>query len=107
MAEFSIAWIQEMISSGDYQFSHHGDSEREADNLTIDEVKEVILSGRVLEHYSDTGRGESCLVVGFTEAGKPLHVVCGSRADRLIIVTVYVPGPPKFKNPYERGEADE
>ncbi|MBF0536708.1 MAG: DUF4258 domain-containing protein [Nitrospirae bacterium] len=65
------------------------------------------LAGRILEHYEDTGRGESCLVVGFTEIGKSIHIVCGQRGDVLVIITVYIPLPPKFKTPYERGEKDE
>jgi len=71
--------------------------------LTIAEVEEALSAGRVLEQYEDTGRGESCLVVGFTETGKPLHMVCGEIEDRVVIITVYIPTPPKFKNPYERG----
>ncbi|MBI4680343.1 MAG: DUF4258 domain-containing protein [Nitrospirae bacterium] len=63
-----------------------------------------MLGGRILEQYEDSGRGESCLVAGFTEAGKPIHIVCGRRGDWLVIITVYIPRPPKFKTPYERGE---
>ncbi len=47
--------------------------------------------------------GGSCLVVGFTNRGKPVHVVCGHCEDMLAIITVYIPKPPKFINPYERG----
>jgi hypothetical protein len=97
---FTIEWIQEWIRKEEYYFSKHGDQERQDENLTIIEI----LAGRILEHYEDTGRGESCLVVGFTNKGKPIHVVCGSRGDWLVIVTVYIPTPPKFKTPYERGE---
>ena len=71
--------------------------------MTIEEIEEALLTGRILEWYEDTGRGESCLVVGFTERGKPLHMVCGEMEDRIVIVTVHIPTPPKFKNPYERG----
>jgi len=59
--------------------------------------------GRILEKYKDTGRGESCLVAGFSNSGKPVHTVCGKRGDHLVFITVYVPKPPKFKAPYERG----
>ena len=96
-------WIKEKIRNSEYYISRHGDQERQNDNLSILEVEESLLNGRILEQYPDTGRGESCLVVGFTEAGKPVHVVCGKRKDTLTIVTVYIPAPPKFKNPYERG----
>ncbi|MEW6585368.1 MAG: DUF4258 domain-containing protein [Nitrospirota bacterium] len=99
-----IEWIRQRISQGEYFFSKHGDQERQNDNLTISEVKEALLSGRILEQYQDTGRGESCLVVGFTEEGKPIHIVCGERGGWLVIITVYIPRPPKFKTPYERGQ---
>ena len=96
-------WIVEKIKSSSYYVSQHGDQERQNDNLSLHEVEESLLNGRILEQYPDTGRGESCLVVGFAKNGKPIHVVCGKRKETLTIVTVYIPGPPKFKNPYERG----
>lgn len=98
-----IKWIQERIKNVKYYFSKHGDQERQSDNLTIAEVEEALLSGRILEQYPDTGRGESCLVAGFSEGGKPVHIVCGEREEWLVIITVYIPRPPKFKSPYERG----
>ena len=96
-------WIKEKIRNSEYYVSRHGDQERQNDNLSILEVEESLLNGRILEQYPDTGRSESCLVVGFTEDGKPAHVVCGKRKDTLTIVTVYISAPPKFKNPYEKG----
>jgi len=102
---FDIVWIQSKIRQGEYYFSKHGDQDRQNDNCTIAEVEEALLAGRVLEQYEDTGRGASCLVVGFTESGKPLHMVCSAIADRVVIITVYIPTPPKFKNPYERGSS--
>ena len=101
---FEIDWIQERIKRGEYYFSEHGDQERQNDNLTLREIEEALLNGRILEQYEDTGRGKSCLVAGFTQLGKPIHMVCGARGDWLAIITVYIPRPPKFKTPYERGE---
>ena len=82
---FDIEWIKNKIKNDEDYFSIHADQERQN------------------EQYPDTGRGESCLVVGFTNNGKPVHIVCGERNDKVIIITVYIPLPPKFKNPYERG----
>jgi len=98
-----IEWICERIRSGEYYFSRHGDRERQNENLTLAEVETALLHGVILEQYPDTGRGESCLVAGFTLAGVPVHAVCGRRGESAVIVTVYIPKPPKFKNPYERG----
>ena len=101
---FKIEWIVERVKNGEYYFSKHGDQERQNDNLTIEEVEEALLSGRILEQYEETGRGESCLIAGFTNAGKPIHVVCGTRGELLVVITVYIPHLPKFKTPYERGK---
>ncbi len=100
---FDPEWIKARVAAEEYLYSLHGDKERQNDNLSLLEVEEALLTGRILEQYPDTGRGESCLVVGFSNSGKPVHVVCGSRANSLVIITVYIPSPPKFKNPYERG----
>jgi hypothetical protein len=100
---FRIEWIQTCVSHAEYYYSKHGDQERQNDNLTIAEVEEALLNGRILEYYKNTGRGQSCLVAGFTDLGKPVHIVCGKRSGCLSIITVYIPGPPKFKTPYERG----
>ncbi len=99
-----LKWIQACVNKGEYYFSKHGDQERQNDNLTVAEVEEALLAGRILERYEETGRGESCLVAGFTEKAKPIHIVCGTRGEWLAVITVYVPRPPKFKTPYERGE---
>ncbi len=99
-----IEWIKGCTEKGEYYFSKHADQERLNDNLMITEIDEALFSGRILEQYKDTGRGKSCLIAGFTEKGKPIHVVCGTRGDWLVIITVYIPRPPKFKAPFERGK---
>jgi uncharacterized protein YcgI (DUF1989 family) len=98
-----INWLKERIQSNDYFFSKHGDQERQNDNLSIAEVEDAILQGYILEQYPDTGRGLSCLIIGFTKKGIPVHIVCGTRGNSAVIITVYIPSPPKFKNPFERG----
>ena len=80
----------------------HADIERKADDLTLEQVEQALLRGRILEAYPDTGRGESCLIVGFS-ADIPIHIVCGWRGDKVVLITVYVPKPPKFKDPWTRG----
>lgn len=100
---FEIEWIKEKATSEEYYFSEHADEERKEENIKVIEVEQALTRGSILEQYEDTGRGESCLVVGFTDEGKPIHVVCGRRNGRIVIVTIYIPKPPKFKTPYERG----
>ena len=97
-----IDWIKNCVNVQDYLYSAHADKERLADNLTLIEVEEAILNGIILEQYADTGRGACCLVAGFTAGGKPIHIVVGRRNDQVIIITVYIPTPPKFITPFKR-----
>ena len=98
-----IDWIKKKVKESDYYYTKHGDQERQNDNLSFFEIEESIQSGRVIEQYHDDNRGKSCLVAGFTNGGKPIHAVCGMRGESMVIITVYIPMPPKFITPYERG----
>lgn len=98
-----VASIRQKVADGDYVYSQHAEIERQADDLTFGQVEQALLDAEILEQYPDTGRGESCLVVGF--AGEvPVHAVCGWRGDKIALITVYVPHPPKFIDPWTRGE---
>ncbi len=94
--------IKVKLRANQYIYSHHAEIERRAEALTFAQVEEALLNGRILEQYPDTGRGESCLVVGFAE-GIPIHAVCGWRGEKVVLITVYIPRPPKFIDPWTRG----
>jgi hypothetical protein len=98
-----IEEIKTKVRANEYIYSHHADLERKADDLTLAQVEDALLTGEILEQYPDTGRGESCLVVGFS-GDTPIHAVCGWRGDKVVLITVYIPGPPQFVDPRTRGE---
>ncbi len=98
-----IKIIKELIRSEEYSYSVHAETERKADGLTFMQVEEVLLGAEILEQYSDTGRGESCLVLGFS-GEFPVHIVCGWRGKKISLITVYIPTLPKFIDPWTRGE---
>jgi len=91
------------IISNEYEYSHHADIERIADDLTFSQIEQAILSGEILEDYPNISkRKERCLIIGFS-GDIPIHVVCGWRGKRIVIITVYTPTPPKFIDPWTRG----
>jgi len=93
-----VQFIRESIASGAYALSLHADDERLADGLTVAEVEGALSAPELLEDYPDDPRGHSCLVLGYT-GGLPVHVVCGqTRQDRLVLITVYRPQLPKWKD---------
>ena len=88
-----ISFIRDKVRFGEYDLSAHAHRERQEEQITIEEMEQVLLKGAIIEQYPGDVRGESCLVAGRFE-GKPLHVVCGRRDERLLIVTLYRPKPP-------------
>ena len=98
--------IRNRVRANSYLYSQHADIERKADDLTIAQVEQALLTCEILEEYPDTGRGEACLVLGFAGA-QPIHVVCGWRGDQVVLITIYVPRPPRFLDPWTRGGQHE
>ena len=95
--------IRDRVRATQYVYSAHAEIELKAESLTLRQVEEALLSSEIIEQYPDTGRGESCLVVGF--AGEtPLHLVCGWRGNYVALITVYIPRSPMFVDPRTRGE---
>jgi hypothetical protein len=101
-----IGEIKAKVLANEYVYTNHADIERTLDNLTFAQVEEALLGGEILEQYPDTGRGESCLVVGFTKE-QPIHVVCGRRGEKIAVITVYIPRPPRFIDPWTRGGKED
>lgn len=83
--------IQNLIRKKEYLFSEHADEERLKDQLTVEDVERVILSGEVIEERLADDRGESRLISGKSKKGKIVHTVIGLRLEKPVIVTVYIP----------------
>lgn len=93
--------IKKLILEKKYRITLHAEKERDADKLRLHEIEEAILSSssKIIEDYPNDPRGRSCLILGFTEKQKPVHIVCGLREkEMLIIVTVYRPDPQEWTN---------
>lgn len=57
-------------------------------------MKEAIANGEVIEDYPEDKYGPTCLILGFTQAGRALHVQCSYPSRVLVkIVTLYEPDP--------------
>jgi Domain of unknown function (DUF4258) len=97
-----IETIKAKVRNGQVVLSAHADQEAADEDIDIAEIYAAILNDEILEHYQDTGRGPSCLILGFVN-GRPIHMVCGWHRESVVIITVYVPKPPKFRDPWRRG----
>jgi hypothetical protein len=96
--------IKKCVRNSQYVYSLHAEVKRKSEKLTFAQIRKALLNSEVLERYPDTGRGESCLIVGFAEK-TPIHIVCGWLGEKVVLVTVYIPQPPKFVDPWTRGDS--
>ena len=66
--------------------------------IALNEIEVAILNGMIIEPYPDDPRGASCLIMGYSNEGRPLHVLCGNLAgDELLIITAYEPNPDEWE----------
>jgi hypothetical protein len=64
----------------------------------VAEVEDAIAGrSEVIEDYPEDKYGPSCLILGYTKGGRPLHVQCSYASRPLIkIITLYQPNPDQW-----------
>lgn len=60
------------------------------ENITITEVKNVVLNGEVLRVYPEDPKGASRLMLGLPD-GRAVHVVCAQQQETIHVITAYLP----------------
>jgi hypothetical protein len=96
--------IQDQAAKQALRVTQQAQEEMDAEEITLDEVLEAIAVGQILEDYAEHRRGPCCLLYGSTQKGRPLHIVCTTAQPLLILITVYIPLPPKWVSPTERSK---
>ena len=71
-----IDTIQKQVKSGNYRYTIHGFERSVEREISPKETEDVILSGEIIESYTDDKYGPTCLIYGKTEKGRILHVHC-------------------------------
>ena len=66
--------------------------------ITSKEIRKIIENGEIIEDYPEDARGHSCLILGYGNDDRPIHVVCSPREDYLAIITAYLPDPSQWGN---------
>jgi hypothetical protein len=89
----SLQAIRDKVRRRRYEFSRHAVDQTILRDISVTEVEEALLSrSEVIEDYPDDKRGPTCLILGLTNAGRPLHIqVSYPSRPVLKIVTLYEP----------------
>jgi hypothetical protein len=86
------------ICKSQVRITDHADEEAVDDNLTFDEIYFSVFHGEIIENYPDDKPYPSCLVMGKSFAGEPIHSVWAYNPDNqwAVLITVYRPDPARW-----------
>ena len=89
--------IRAKVAAGQFEFSRHAMDQAVLRRVGVQEIREAVASGEVIEDYRNDKYGPSCLLFGLTAGGRPLHVQCSHPSRPLVkVVTVYEPDPKQW-----------
>ncbi len=90
--------VQAQLLAGEFDFSDHAFRRAVERNIGDAEIMEAGERASLVEDYEDDKYGPSALVLGFTVAGRPLHIMVSlSDTPLLRIVTLYEPDPEQWE----------
>ncbi len=93
-----IEKIIEKIKSKQYEYSRHAMDQSIIRDIDVAEMEHAILENAVIiEDYPNDKYGPSCLVLGYTKSGRPLHIQCTYQESYFMkIITLYQPDPERW-----------
>ena len=101
-----IEWIVRKLAASDFQLRLHSLTRISERGFQPQDIRNALLTGKVIEDYPNDRRGHSFLIWGKSTTGKDLHVVCGITDDILWIITVYEPTPDRWETAERRKHHD-
>jgi hypothetical protein len=95
--------IRDKINKGKYRISKHAQRRSDTREISLEETKQAIFNGEVIESYPHDKPYPSCLILGYVRKGEPLYVLC-ALSDIVHIITVHWLDPAKWLDPKTRRE---
>lgn len=89
-----IEEVSRKFRLGQFEFAEHTADQTIHRHIQVEELLQAVTSAEVVEDYPGDKYGSSCLILGYTEEGRPLHIHCSYPSRELIrVITVYEPDP--------------
>ena len=93
-----IEEIKRLCEQPKIKWSTHCLKRMQARDISRTDVKSCLLKGEIIEDYPDDFPYPSCLVFGYAENNKIIHVVVGNDGEYIYIITAYFPNTAKFED---------
>jgi hypothetical protein len=91
--------IRELLSGGRYALSRHALHRMVERNISDEMIRQAGGSAELIEDYPDDKYAPSCLLLGLTTNGTPLHFhVSRAAGTHAKIITLYSPDPDEWED---------
>jgi len=95
--------VRNQLSAGEFEFSRHALKRVVERNISEQEIRQAGVQANIIEDYPDDKYSPSCLLLGFTQTGRPLHLQVSLAETELVkIITTYEPTPSEWSNYSQR-----
>ena len=89
--------LRKKFSREEFEFSKHATDQTILREISVQEIRNTIRIGEIIEDYPDDKYGPSCLIFGTTLSKRPIHIQCSYPSRTTIkVITVYEPDPEKW-----------
>ena len=93
----TLEQIRRQLIAGQFEFSRHAFKRAVERNISDVEIIQAAENVRIIEEYPKDKYAPSCLLLGFSGSGRPLHIQTSYiDSDLVIIITVYEPDPSEW-----------
>ena len=100
MDEINIEFIRKLCVNKNMRWTNHVLVRMLKRNITIPDVENALMTGEIIEQYPNDYPYPSCLLLGLTVNNKYIHVVCGTNALELYLITAYYPDPDEWSEDF-------
>jgi len=91
--------VRKQLSVGEFEFSRHAFKRVVERSITDQDIREAGAQAGVIEDSPDDKYSHSCLLLGFTQIRRPLHIqVSLAETDLIKIITIYEPDATEWIN---------
>ena len=88
----TLEMLCQQLSRGEFELSRHAFRRAVERNISETEIRQAGANAEIIEDYPDDKYSPSCLLLGFTEEERPLHIqVSYMDSDLVKIITLYEP----------------
>ena len=99
----TLRQLRTQLAAGEFNLSDHASGRFEQRRVNRRDIQESGANAEIVEDYPSDKFTPSRLLLGFTETGRPLHILVSVEDTPLVkIITVYEPDPARWRNHRER-----